>query len=124
MILERESINDSTHFYITGYTDTVGTYEVNQKLSNERASKAASYLAQSSITDKQINIRGVGNTNTPYYMSAIDDLIVKEGDYMDPNLWISNEAEKSVNHIDYNSSPEGRFYCRTVIIEIENQVLY
>jgi hypothetical protein len=85
-----------------------------------RAEVVKSILLDKGISEGQIiSVEGFGKSKSPYYNSAIDKLIVSQGRYIDPELetYINDDIK-----IDYNGYPEGRFYLRTVVIEIENTV--
>jgi outer membrane protein OmpA-like peptidoglycan-associated protein len=119
-IVETENRNNSTRYYLSGYTDKTGAAEQNMELSTNRAASIADNLAKLGIEKNQIaKVKGFGESKSPYYNSAISKLIVSQGRYIDP------EIESTINEsivIDYNSYPEGRFLCRTVVIEIENTI--
>ncbi len=47
---------------VGGYTDNVGGDEMNQKLSENRASSVRDYLVQEGVTTNSVSARGFGNT--------------------------------------------------------------
>ena len=53
----------STQFLVWGFTDTVGTEEYNQGLSERRAEAVAAYLESQGVTRDRMVIRGFGETN-------------------------------------------------------------
>jgi OOP family OmpA-OmpF porin len=53
----------STQFLVWGFTDTVGTEEYNQGLSERRADAVADYLESRGVTRDRLVIRGFGETN-------------------------------------------------------------
>lgn len=128
LIKDNDKLTDSTTFYVTGYTDLIGTKEANMKLSLERANEAGKKLVQLGFSDDQIKIKGLGGATSPYYQSAIDQLAVARGEYVDPDFatarGVDDEQESEDATINYNKLPEGRLYCRTVVIELENEVQY
>lgn len=79
----KSRITPQSTVYITGYTDSMGETDVNQKISNARANAVAKRLK----IDNAI-VKGVGESTLLYE----------------------------------NTTPEARFYCRTVTITIETQV--
>ena len=120
LIKDYEDINKSTKFYITGYSDETGPDNINLDLSDKRSQNTRSALLETGIEEKQIaQCKGLGESSSPYFKSAIEHLIVNQGRYIDPAYLESGREEQE---IDYNRFPEGRFYCRTVVIEIENTV--
>ncbi|MEZ4699711.1 MAG: OmpA family protein [Rhodothermales bacterium] len=52
----------NTEILIAGHTDSVGSEEFNQKLSETRANSAASYLLQAGITSDRMSVIGHGET--------------------------------------------------------------
>ncbi len=124
MIKDNENLNDSTKIFLTGYTDALGDSLHNIKLSFERATNASKLFLNIGLNEQQLTIRGLGNSTSPYFNSAIDELIVNQGQYLDPNLFAQDETKKSTQNIDFNTTPEGRYYLRTVIIELEKKVNY
>lgn len=124
MIRENEKIDDSTKFYVSGYTDYIGTDEINMKLSNKRADETANQLSKLGVKPEQIFTQGLGKSSSPYFQSAIEKLTVADGKYIDPEYGKFENVEEEENTGNYNKSPEGRFYLRTVVVEIENQVDY
>ncbi len=52
----------STQFLVWGFTDTVGTKEYNQKLSERRAAAVAAYLASKGVAKDKIETLGMGKT--------------------------------------------------------------
>ncbi len=120
LIKDYEDLNKKTKFFISGYSDNVGPDNVNLELSDKRAQNTKSELLESGISGEQVvQCKGFGESSSPYYKSAIEHLIVNQGRYIDP-AYLESGREEQV--IDYNRFPEGRFYCRTVVIEIENTV--
>ena len=115
-ITKSEELNDSTKIYISGYTETTGSADYNKKLSYDRAHETAKQLQNLGISNKLFSVDGFGSTNNPYFKSAIDKMIVREGAYLDPD---EIETQNNRNIINFNNYPEGRFYCRTVVIEME-----
>lgn len=53
----------TTQFLVWGFTDTVGTEEYNQGLSERRAEAVAAYLESQGVTRDRMVIRGFGETN-------------------------------------------------------------
>ena len=53
----------STQFLVWGFTDTVGTAEYNQKLSERRAEAVAAYLESKGVSRDRMTIKGFGMTN-------------------------------------------------------------
>lgn len=51
---------DKTELNVDGFTDSTGSFEYNQQLSERRASRVADYLAGSGIERLRINARGYG----------------------------------------------------------------
>lgn len=51
--------NPLTNVQIIGYTDNTGSYAVNEKLSNERASAVMTYLVNSGISATRLTAKGV-----------------------------------------------------------------
>jgi len=47
---------------VGGYTDNVGGDEMNQKLSENRASSVRDYLVQQGVVTKSVTSKGFGNT--------------------------------------------------------------
>jgi hypothetical protein len=120
LIKKHENINKSTRFYITGYSDKIGPKRINLELSDKRSQNTKHALLNTGINEKQIvKCKGLGESTSPYYKSAIEHLIVNQGRYIDPAYLETDQTDRK---IDYNRFPEGRFYCRTVVIEIENTV--
>ncbi|MCX6153837.1 MAG: OmpA family protein [Candidatus Kapabacteria bacterium] len=127
MIKENIEIKDSTRFYITGYTDMIGGDETNKKLSLGRAQRTGKELTKYNVKANQIIEKGLGNSTNPYFKSSIENLSVIGGQYIDftseenANVAVADMGEEVMN---FNKTPEGRFYCRTVVIEVENLVEY
>jgi len=48
---------------VGGYTDNVGGDEMNQKLSENRASSVRDYLVQQGVVNNSVSARGFGNTS-------------------------------------------------------------
>jgi len=126
MIKNNIELKDSTKFYISGYTDLTGTDEVNKQLSLTRAKSVGNEIRKFSNEEHQIIEKGLGNSTNPYYKSSIENLTVFGGQYVDftenDNSTITNDATDEIQN--YNKTPEGRFYCRTVVIEVENPITY
>jgi outer membrane protein OmpA-like peptidoglycan-associated protein len=51
---------DKTSIDVAGYTDSTGSFEHNQKLSEQRANSVASYLVRSGVRAGRIQARGFG----------------------------------------------------------------
>ncbi|MDH2432014.1 OmpA family protein [Pokkaliibacter sp. MBI-7] len=51
---------DQTHLDVVGYTDSTGSFEHNQLLSERRANSVASYLLQNGIPSSRVTARGLG----------------------------------------------------------------
>lgn len=51
--------NPDTNVQIYGYTDSTGTFAVNEKLSNERAASVLSYLANCGVSSTRMTAQGV-----------------------------------------------------------------
>ncbi len=51
--------NPDTDVQIYGFTDNTGTYEVNQRISTERADAVLSYLANSGVSPTRLRAQGV-----------------------------------------------------------------
>lgn len=54
---------DDTGINVSGYTDSTGSFEHNQKLSERRANSVASYLVQSGVSPNRIQSRGFADRN-------------------------------------------------------------
>lgn len=52
----------NTDVIIVGHTDSVGTYEVNQRISEQRARSAADYLISRGVPASRIRASGLGET--------------------------------------------------------------
>ena len=52
---------DDTSINVSGYTDSTGSFEYNQKLSEQRANSVASYLASRNVAAMRIQSRGYGD---------------------------------------------------------------
>lgn len=52
---------DDTSINVSGYTDSTGSFEYNQKLSEQRANSVASYLASRDVAAMRIQSRGYGD---------------------------------------------------------------
>lgn len=52
-----------TSIDVSGYTDSTGSFEHNQKLSEARANSVASYLVRSGVSHGRIQARGFGERN-------------------------------------------------------------
>ncbi|MGR9116452.1 MAG: OmpA family protein, partial [Gammaproteobacteria bacterium] len=52
-----------TSIDISGYTDSTGSFEHNQRLSEARANSVASYLVRSGVSHGRIQARGFGERN-------------------------------------------------------------
>lgn len=117
-ILKTEEIYSDTKFYLSGYTDMIGDEETNLRLSERRAESVKNELLNRGIELDQIKtVAARGESASPYYNSEIAKLVVNSGKYIDPE--IESEVNENIR-TDYNAYPEGRFLCRTVVIEIEN----
>ena len=53
----------TTQFLVWGFTDTVGTEEYNQGLSERRAESVAEYLESQGVSRDRMVLRGFGETN-------------------------------------------------------------
>lgn len=51
---------DKTELNVDGFTDSTGSFEYNQQLSERRAARVADYLASSGIERLRVNARGYG----------------------------------------------------------------
>ncbi|WP_067866192.1 OmpA family protein [Neptuniibacter marinus] len=51
---------DKTEMNVDGFTDSTGSFEYNQQLSERRAARVADYLASSGISRLRVNARGFG----------------------------------------------------------------
>lgn len=51
--------NPDTNVQIYGFTDNTGTYEVNQRLSGQRADAVLSYLVNSGVSPKRLSSEGI-----------------------------------------------------------------
>ncbi|MFP8966525.1 OmpA family protein [Pokkaliibacter sp. CJK22405] len=54
---------DKTHLDVIGYTDSTGSFEHNQVLSEGRANAVASYLLQQGVASSRVTARGLGERN-------------------------------------------------------------
>ncbi len=54
---------DKTAVNVNGYTDSTGSLEYNQRLSQERANSVANYLIQSGVGGNRISAVGFGPSN-------------------------------------------------------------
>ncbi len=54
---------DETGINISGYTDSTGSFEHNQRLSEKRANSVASFLVQSGVSPNRIQARGFADRN-------------------------------------------------------------
>ncbi|HEV8270122.1 MAG TPA: OmpA family protein [Chitinophagaceae bacterium] len=61
-----------TNIEVQGHTDSKGTTDYNQKLSEERASTVSSYLAAKGIATSRLTIKGFGET-VPKYTNDTED---------------------------------------------------
>ena len=52
----------STYVTVTGHTDSVGSAEANQRLSEQRAQSVADYLKGNGVNPARIQVRGAGKT--------------------------------------------------------------
>jgi outer membrane protein OmpA-like peptidoglycan-associated protein len=48
---------------VGGYTDSIGSDEVNQKLSEERAGAVRDYVVAQGVTTTSVSVKGFGNTS-------------------------------------------------------------
>jgi outer membrane protein OmpA-like peptidoglycan-associated protein len=53
----------NANFNIEGYTDSVGSEALNQKLSQERASSVMNYLIENGVASSRLNAKGFGESN-------------------------------------------------------------
>ena len=53
----------SLHINVEGYTDSVGTPEFNQKLSENRADAVMNFLVQNGVPQGNVTAKGYGETN-------------------------------------------------------------
>ena len=53
---------DKTYLSIEGHTDSQGSYELNQNLSEQRAISVKNYLVQQNILDGRLQVTGYGET--------------------------------------------------------------
>ncbi len=67
------------HISLNGYTDSVGPYEYNQKLSSKRANSAAEYLKNKRILPKRISIYFYGENNPVAINRNVDNSDCPEG---------------------------------------------
>jgi OOP family OmpA-OmpF porin len=65
--------NPDVHVNVDGYTDSIGTKEYNQKLSERRAASVADYLSQQGVSRSNLTPRGFGEDN------PVDSNKTKEG---------------------------------------------
>ncbi|MFC2131670.1 OmpA family protein [Bacteroidota bacterium] len=122
-LIKEEEVNiDKSKFYISGYTDIIGNDETNKKLSYERASETARQLKKLDMKVDNVIIEGYGSARNPYLNSAVDRISVLDGEFIDPEENFKEIDTK--NLLVYLKTPEGRFYCRTVVIEIEKSIDY
>lgn len=61
-----------TDIEVQGHTDSKGSNNYNQKLSEQRASAVAGYLTNQSIANRRINIKGFGES-TPKYNNSTEN---------------------------------------------------
>lgn len=115
--LIQDAIEDSSEVTIVGYTDRIGDYNVNMKLSKNRALSAASGIFNQEIKeDKNTPVTNF-NTNIVVDRRSIQYLDAK-GNIKNVVLTVKGMGEEEPLLYD-NSIPEGRFYCRTVVVELK-----
>jgi len=64
---------------VQGHTDSLGTAEYNQKLSEERASSVANYLLANNIASSRITTKGFGMYAPKYSNSTPEGRAQKTG---------------------------------------------
>lgn len=117
MIKNDESIKKNSNIYISGYTDTLGNEEINIKLALKRAESIKEKLLSYGVNANFTSVTGSSKVINPYNNSILNNLTVVGGEYIDPE----KDVDKlNTIQLNYNDFPEGRYYCRTVIIEVEN----
>ncbi|GAB5466932.1 MAG: hypothetical protein Kapaf2KO_23680 [Candidatus Kapaibacteriales bacterium] len=122
-ILEKikEDIGSSIDYklYVSGFTDTLGSEDYNLKISESRASNVKEELVKLGIEEERITVIANGETKLPYVHTEIPELRnVTAGDrYLDDEN-IDSRTFEEIFRI-FAESPAGRFYSRTVVIEVE-----
>jgi len=63
MILEEDG---KTKFVVSGHTDSTGTEEYNQGLSERRAASVKNWLVSNGVSAKRLQVAGYGETRAKY----------------------------------------------------------
>lgn len=120
----KEDLADYNNYkiFVNGFTDTLGTEEYNLKIAKGRADNVKNELVKIGIDENSIEIRANGESSNPYLSTVFDELkTVTIGDRYIENFDIDNYFidEKFISFMNLAS---GRFYSRTVIIEVEIEI--
>ena len=108
--------------FVSGYTDTLGTESFNKQLSEKRAKSVADELKKRGIINDRISIIAKGESYNPYIDTQFEALKNKSlGDRFidDKDSFFKQSLLNQKWYKKFISSPEGRFYTRTVIIEVQ-----
>lgn len=113
---------DNYKVYVNGFTDTLGTEEYNLKIANGRAENVKNELVKVGIDESSIIVRANGESSNPYLSTVFDELkTVTIGDRYIENFDIDNYFIDE-KFTDFMNQASGRFYSRTVIIEVEIEI--
>jgi OOP family OmpA-OmpF porin len=94
---------------ISGYTDNTGSYQLNSKLSYERASSVALYLEQNGIDKSRLEVKGFGPNN------PVADNNTESGKALNRRVeidFIGNESlsfDISSNNLSYDNSTNNEY---------------
>lgn len=119
LIMNREIVDENTEFSIFGFTDSIGVKSYNYHLSRERCDSTKSELIRRGVSPSKINITPLGESKNPYKYCDIEGSFFLEGKY--ERNTDNEEKERQYREArNFNDVPEGRFYLRTVIIEVKS----
>lgn len=110
--LIRHALKSNANVAISGYTDQLGEQNTNSLLSKYRAFS----VAKSSLNDNFTDVKSILNdSDNPDVLKLAN----YDTDYL-KDLSVSVEGYGESNLLYKNDTPEARFYCRTVMVNIEN----
>ena len=114
----RSAITAGAEITITGFTDRIGDALINKKLSKQRALATAEGLfGKSIVEDRTIAVSHDSEDNFLTHQKL--NVITNDGRLHTVYCTAGGLGEEDPMLFD-NSTPEGRFYCRTVNIEVRN----
>lgn len=118
--LVQKQIKNGAHVTISGYADVIGDSAFNRKLSVQRAINTAGQLFEQDFSEGDEKYLEDYETNEFIQKRPIS-FENSSGERKSIYLTLRGMGEK-MPLIYPNDIPEGRFYCRTVTIEIKNPV--